>query len=92
MSHVSGAFGAVSGASGTAFKKGNEIVNNAGHALGTLVQKGLHPVVKKTAKKVMRQGARYVIEEFLVSQTEGIIYAGIEYGTNGYIDLAFKNY
>ena len=61
------AFGAITGADGSAFslKKGGKLINNAFESIGTaFFKKGVHPNVKKSARKTFKKAAKYIGKSF----------------------------
>ena len=50
---VSGAIGAVAGSGGSEFVKGGKLMNEAAGSVGNAIRKGVHPAVKKSARKTI---------------------------------------
>ena len=66
-------FGAM-GAEGTgALKASNKIAKNTNKAIKTLTKKVLHPSVRSTAKVALKQGGKYILNEFKSSFVDNVL-------------------
>jgi len=71
---ISTMFGALSGTGGSAFRKGDGLMNDAVTSIDNLLKEGMHPTVKKTSKKVIKKAGKYVAKSYIFGQVESIVY------------------
>ncbi len=86
----SATIGAVAGSGGSDFVKGGKIINDAAESFGKTVKKGVHPAVKKQAKKARNKAKRYICSKYLSAQIEGISYGALSDFTGYYINSIIK--
>lgn len=87
---VSGTIGAIAGSNGSDFVKGDKLLNNAVKSFNQIGKKGVHPIVKNTAKKTVGKAVKYVGKSYLSSQTSSFAYSGIAYVTTSFIKLVME--
>jgi len=68
---VSGTLGAVAGSMGSSFVKGGKLINEGAESVGKAFKRGIHPVVKKSAKKSLKKAAKFIGKEYMENQFEG---------------------
>ena len=87
---ISGTLGAVVGSGGSDFLEGGNLLNDAAKSFGKLYKKGIHPTVKKSGKKTIKQAGKYIGHSYASGQIEDVMYGGIEqfasFTTNKIID------
>ncbi|MBQ8880515.1 MAG: RHS repeat-associated core domain-containing protein, partial [Clostridia bacterium] len=74
---VSGMIGAAAGSGGSDFVKGGRLINDAMASLGNAIHKGVHPVVKKAARKTIKKAAKTIGRKYVSGQLEDFAYGGI---------------
>ena len=67
------------------------IVNEAG-SVGNAVRKGVHPVVKKFARKIIKKTAETFDREYVSGQIEDFAYGGIYEFTSFYTISVVRSY
>ena len=79
---VSGTIGAVAGSGGSEFVKGGKLLNDAAGSIGNAIRKGVHPVVKKSARKTIKKAVKKIGRVYASSQIEDFAFSGIyEFGS-----------
>ena len=71
---VSAALGTTASAD---FVKGGKMMNEVGSALGTKVQKGVHPAVKKATNKAIKKAKRTIGRSIATGTVEDVVHGGI---------------
>ena len=70
-------------------------MNEAFGAIGNAFGKGIHPVVRKSAKKTIKKAAKYIGRTYVSNQVSDFAYGGIyefeSWYSNMWIDRAFGN-
>ena len=94
---VSGGLGAISGScGGGGFVRGDKLLNEAFGSSGKVVQKGMHPAVKKAAQKARRQVVRRtrkkIIEECATGQGASFGYMGMGMVMEVYANEEIRRY
>ena len=79
---VAAAMGAAAGAGGSAYAEGKDLINNAVHSLGNAYKKGVHPVVKKAAKKTVKKARNFIGKNILSDAAGDFAFGGLnEFGS-----------
>ncbi len=89
---VSGAIGAVAGSGGSDFVKGGQLINDAAGSVGNAIRKGVHPVVKKSARKTIKKAAKQIGRAYISGQVEDIAYGGLSKFSSYYTRSVIRNY
>ena len=87
---ISGTIGAVAGSSGNGFVKGGQLLNDAAGLVGNAVRKGVHPIVKKAAKKTIRKAVRTIGRTYASEQISNLAYTGISDFSSAYARLVMQ--
>ena len=74
---ISGSIGAVAGSFGSEYVKGGKLINDAAGSVGNAVRKGVHPVVKKSARNTIKQATNKIGRGYISAQIEDLAYEGI---------------
>ena len=78
----SGTIGLFAGSGGNDLLKGQNMVENAIKSFGKAFGRGIHPQIKKTARKAVVRGIKYIAKEMIGSIGSGLMesfaYGGIE--------------
>ena len=74
---MSGGIGGVAGSGGSKFVKGGKLINEAAGSVGNAIRKGVHPVIKKSARKTIKKAAKLIGREYVSGQIEDFAYGGV---------------
>ena len=69
--------GAVGGAGGSDFIKGDPLINEAVASLGNVSKHGVHPTLKRSARKTVKKALKYIGKSYGSSQLQDVAYMGI---------------
>ena len=89
---ASGVIGAVAGSGGSAFVKGGKLLNDAAGSVGNALRKGVHPVVKKSARRIINKAAKTIGREYVSGQIGDFAYGGVYEFCSFYIRLVVRRY
>ena len=79
---ITNAIVAAAGAGGSAYAEGKDLINNAVHSLGKAYKKGVHPVVKKAAKKTVKKARNFIGKNILSDVAGDFAFGGLnEFGS-----------
>lgn len=88
---ISGTLGAVAGSGGSDFVKGGKLMNEAADSVAALFKKGMHPNVKKAAKKCVKKAAKVIRKSYVSNQINDFAYTAPEAFCTWYAENAIQN-
>ena len=83
---VSAVFGAATGAGGSAFSKGGVLIDSAMTSLGNAIKKGVHPTLKRAARKTIGKAKKYIMKAAKESFIEDFAFGALNDFTSWYIN------